>query len=190
LAQVRLHDISPSGPNTMGRVLLLIGSLALLACPSSYASSLSGDTLETVAEAISYLALIFTPLAGIYLFWIVHILPEKIAERRKHPQAPAIKILCLLSLFFGGMLWPLAWLWAYTKPSLFRLAYGRDRLEHHEHDLPPHLWHAQEAPERTLYSSITTLDDSLSTLDDDALRQLQARIEQKLASSAQAGEST
>ena len=33
---------------------------------------------------------------------------------------------------FGGILWPLAWLWAYTKPVLHKLAYGTDRLEHRQ----------------------------------------------------------
>ena len=36
-------------------------------------------------------------------------------------------MLCLLSLVFGGMLWPFAWLWAYSKPVLHKLAYGRDK---------------------------------------------------------------
>ena len=64
---------------------------------------------------------------------MVHILPEKIAEKKKHPQTDAIKTLCLLSLVFGGMLWPLAWLWAYSKPVMYKLAYGTDKLEH-DHD--------------------------------------------------------
>ena len=54
-------------------------------------------------------------------------LTEVIAERRHHPQKDAIKTLCILSLFFGGMLWPLAWLWAYTRPTLHRAVYGTDR---------------------------------------------------------------
>jgi Protein of unknown function (DUF3302) len=74
--------------------------------------------------------LIFVPALLIYLFWMVHILPEKIAEKRGHPQADAIKTLCLLSLAFGGMLWPLAWLWAYSKPVLYKMAYGTDRVDH------------------------------------------------------------
>ena len=69
------------------------------------------------------------------MFWLVHILPEKIAENRKHPQAKAIQVLCLLSLFFGGMLWPIAWLWAYSKPVLYKMAYGTDTVEH-EHGAP------------------------------------------------------
>ena len=53
-------------------------------------------------------------------------MPEKIAEKKKHPQTHAIHCLCLLSLVFGGLLWPIAWLWAYTKPVLHKMAYGTD----------------------------------------------------------------
>jgi hypothetical protein len=74
--------------------------------------------------------LFFVPALLIYLFWMVHILPEKIAERRGHPQSDAIKTLCLLSLVFGGLLWPIAWLWAYSKPVFYKMAYGTDRHEH------------------------------------------------------------
>ena len=69
------------------------------------------------------------PLLVIALFWIVHVMPEKIAYKRHHPQAQAIHTLCLLSLVFGGLLWPLAWLWAYTKPTAYRLAYGTDKAD-------------------------------------------------------------
>jgi hypothetical protein len=57
----------------------------------------------------------------------VHILPEKFAHKRHHPQRDAIQVLCLLSLVFGGLLWPLAWLWAFTKPIGYRAAYGTDK---------------------------------------------------------------
>jgi hypothetical protein len=33
----------------------------------------------------------------------------------------------LLSLVFGGLLWPFAWLWAYTKPVGYRMAYGTEK---------------------------------------------------------------
>jgi hypothetical protein len=59
----------------------------------------------------------------------VHILPEQIAEKRHHPQQQAIKTLCLLSLVFGGLLWPIAWLWAYTRPVAYRMAYGTEKHE-------------------------------------------------------------
>ena len=50
------------------------------------------------------LAFLLVPIAAIVLFWLVHILPEKIAHKRHHPQRDAIQVLCLLSLVFGGML--------------------------------------------------------------------------------------
>ena len=63
----------------------------------------------------------------IVIFWLVHILPEKVAEKRHHPQLPAITTLCLLSLVFGGLLWPIAWLWAYTRPIGYKMAYGTEK---------------------------------------------------------------
>jgi hypothetical protein len=73
------------------------------------------------------LAAIVVPVVLVALFWMVHVLPEKIAHQRHHPQLEAIRTLCLLSLVFGGLLWPLAWLWAYTKPTGYKLAYGTDK---------------------------------------------------------------
>ena len=96
------------------------------------AALFKGETLDAVANGAAWVVLFIAPTVAIALFWIVHILPEKIAEKREHPQAQAIKTLCLLSLAFGGMLWPLAWLWAYTKPVLYKLAYGTDRVPHGE----------------------------------------------------------
>jgi len=94
----------------------------------------SGDVVDTIADYVAIVVLLFVPALLLYLFWMVHILPEKIAERRGHPQADAIKTLCLLSLVFGGLLWPLAWLWAYSKPVFHKMAYGTDRIAH---ETPP-----------------------------------------------------
>ena len=91
---------------------------------------LSGAVVDKVADWLTIVVLVVVPVVLIYLFWIVHIMPEKIAEKRGHPQLDAIKTLCLLSLVFGGMLWPIAWLWAYSKPVLHQMAYGTDRVEH------------------------------------------------------------
>ena len=110
----------------------MIAALSV-ACPA-HASLFSGDTLDAVANALAWIVLFIAPVIAITVFWIVHILPEKIAEKRHHPQANAIKTLCLLSLFFGGLLWPLAWLWAYSKPVFHKLAYGTDVDMTHGHD--------------------------------------------------------
>jgi CBS domain containing-hemolysin-like protein len=103
----------------------------LLASPA-HASIFKGETLDKVADVLSWVVLVIAPIVAITIFWLVHILPEKIAEKRKHPQAKAIQTLCLLSLFFGGLLWPLAWLWAYSRPVLYKMAYGTDTVEHND----------------------------------------------------------
>jgi hypothetical protein len=91
------------------------------------ASAAASSFQDSAAVVIAVIVLIIVPIIVIGLFWLVLIMPEKIAEQRHHPQKEAIKVLCLLSLVFGGMLWPLAWLWAYSKPVLHKLAYGRDK---------------------------------------------------------------
>jgi uncharacterized protein DUF3302 len=110
-------------------------ALVSLALPSrAHASIFHGETLDSIANGISWVVLIIGPIIGIAVFWMVHILPEKIAEKKRHPQAKAIQCVCLLSLCFGGLLWPLAWLWTYTKPVLHKMAYGTDvdeSLGHH-----------------------------------------------------------
>ena len=100
----------------------------------AHASMFKGEALDTVADVMAWVVLVIAPVVAIAVFLMVHILPEKIAEKKKHPQTDAIKTLCLLSLAFGGMLWPLAWLWAYSKPVMYKLAYGTDTLEHGHDD--------------------------------------------------------
>lgn len=106
-------------------------AVAMFASPArAHASFLQGDTLDSVANGIAWAALIIAPIVGIVVFLLIHILPEKIAHKKGHPQTGAIQCLCLLSLVFGGLLWPFAWLWAYTKPVGYKLAYGTDKIDH------------------------------------------------------------
>jgi CBS domain containing-hemolysin-like protein len=110
------------------RLLAACWILALTAS-SAHASFLSGEALDTAADILALVVLFLVPAVVIVLFWIVHVLPEKIAHKRHHPQTQAITTLCLLSLVFGGLLWPLAWLWAFTKPVAYRVAYGTDKAD-------------------------------------------------------------
>lgn len=92
-------------------------------------------TVDKIADYISIFVIVVVPIVAIGFFLMVHVLPEKIAERRHHPQKDAITTLCMLSLAFGGMLWPLAWLWAYTKPVAHKMAYGTDKSDEYYHEL-------------------------------------------------------
>jgi len=116
---------SPNARDNATRLAAAVG-LAAVAAPAS-ASFLSGETLDTAATYIAWFVVFVVPAAVIVLFWMVHVMPEKIAAKRHHPQKDAIHTLCLLSLVFGGLLWPFAWLWAYTKPIGYRLAYGTEK---------------------------------------------------------------
>ena len=109
--------------------ILLLGLCAAMVPGAAFASFLPPEVMDTAADWLALFVLIVMPIAAIVLFWLVHILPEKVAERRHHPQKDAITTLCLLSLAFGGMLWPIAWLWAYARPVQFRMAYGTDKHE-------------------------------------------------------------
>ena len=115
------------GAGRRARLRACAAAALALATGSARASFLSGEALDTAADIMSWVVIVIVPIIGITVFWIVHVMPEKIAHKRHHPQVQAIHTLCLLSLFFGGLLWPLAWLWAYTKPTHYRLAYGTDK---------------------------------------------------------------
>jgi CBS domain containing-hemolysin-like protein len=162
--------------------------LALAASPAR-ASFLSGEALDTAADILAIVVLFLVPAVGIVVFWIVHVLPEKIAERRHHPQTAAITTLCLLSLVFGGLLWPIAWLWAFTKPVVHRMAYGTDKNEEWYDEMAEkqregsllreeaaHLREELEAMEArgALPPNLRTLKDELARL---RLADAQARVE-------------
>jgi CBS domain containing-hemolysin-like protein len=102
----------------------------LLLPHNAHASLLSPELEDKLATVIALFVIFIVPVVLIVLFWMVHILPERIAHKRNHPQFEAIRTLCLLSLVFGGLLWPIAWVWAYSKPVMYKLAYGTDQGEH------------------------------------------------------------
>jgi hypothetical protein len=142
------------------RTVLAAWTLLALGPGVGNASFLSGDALDTMADWLAIFVLIIVPVGGIVVFWLVHILPEVIAEKKHHPQKDAIKTLCLLSLVFGGLLWPLAWLWAYTKPVLHKVAYGTDKHEEYYKELA----HAQAGEARELKDDVTRLRGELDIL--------------------------
>ncbi len=68
----------------------------------AHASFLSGEALDTMANVVSWAALVVAPIALITVFWLVHIMPEKIAEKKKHPQAKAIEVRGVLARPFNS----------------------------------------------------------------------------------------
>ena len=124
----------PSLRRLKGMLSLALVALCLLPVTAS-ASMFKGEVMDTAAMYLAWFIIIVVPIGGIVLFWLVHILPEKIAHKRHHPQRDAIQVLCLLSLVFGGLLWPIAWLWAYTKPVTYKMAYGTEKHDDYFHEM-------------------------------------------------------
>jgi len=124
-----MNQEAPSGSAALRPWAAAAALVSLLAAMPAHASFLHGETLAKAANVIAVIVIVIVPIVAIVAFWMVHVLPEKIAHKRQHPQAEAIQVLCLLSLVFGGLLWPIAWLWAYSKPVLYKIAYGTDKAE-------------------------------------------------------------
>ena len=134
------------------KAALVLAWMCLLVAAPAHASFLSGETLDKAADWLAIVVLILVPVVAIVVFWLVHVLPERFAEQRHHPQTAAIQVLCLLSLVFGGLLWPIAWLWAFTKPVAYRVAYGTDKSEE---------WHTEMGEKA---KAGTLLEDELAHL--------------------------
>jgi len=162
--------------------VVLLAALSLLAAPSTASASfLSPEAEDKLATFLAVFVIFFVPVLLIVLFWMVHVLPEKIAHKRHHPQLEAIKTLCLLSLVFGGLLWPIAWLWAYTKPVGYKLAYGTDKHPDYfkEHGLPE-----PESATADIRHRVAALEEhGVPASELDAIRTDLAAIESRLAAS-------
>ena len=160
-------------------VTSLLASAWCLVPSAAHASLLSPEAEDTVAKYVAIFALTFVPVALIVVFWMVHVLPEKIAHKRHHPQLEAIKTLCLLSLVFGGLLWPIAWLWAYTKPVGYKLAYGTDK---HPDYYKEHGLDEPVSPTGDIRQRVAALEEhGVPASELDAIRADLAAIEARLA---------
>ncbi len=145
--------------------------------PDAHASLFSPEVEDKLATFIALFVIFVVPVVLIALFWMVHVLPEKIAHQRHHPQFEGIRTLCLLSLLFGGLLWPLAWLWAYSKPVLYKMAYGEDTIPHGANPVPD-----SPAPvAATLHDRLARVEARAPANDLEALRADLAALEAKLA---------
>ncbi len=126
----------PRGGGWLAGAAPIALAMVMLALPRiAHASFLPPEMMDSAAMYLAWFVIIFVPIGAIVLFWLVHILPEKIAHKRHHPQRDAIQVLCLLSLVFGGLLWPIAWLWAYVKPVTYKMAYGTEKHDDYFHEM-------------------------------------------------------
>ena len=68
-------------------------------------------------DVFALMVLTIMLVCAVIIFIVLGALPGKVARQRNHPQAGAISIGGWLGLLFGGVLWPLVLMWAYSKPA-------------------------------------------------------------------------
>jgi Protein of unknown function (DUF3302) len=68
-------------------------------------------------DIIAFVVLAVLPVAAVVIVVTLGSLPGRIAHKRGHPQAAAVTAAGWLGLVTGGLLWPLALIWAFWKPA-------------------------------------------------------------------------
>jgi hypothetical protein len=71
----------------------------------------------TGLDYFTFVVLAVLVAAGLGAAFVLGGLPGRIAEKREHPQAEAIRVAGWIGLLTLGVLWPFALIWAYTKPD-------------------------------------------------------------------------
>lgn len=69
-----------------------------------------------ILDAVTFV--VFAVLIAVAVILVVSLgqLPGQLARKRGHPQAAAINVASWLGLATGGLLWPLALIWAFLVP--------------------------------------------------------------------------
>ena len=68
-------------------------------------------------DIIAFVVFVVTPAAAGVIVVSLGSLPGQIAHKRGHPQAAAVTVAGWLGLATGGLIWPLALIWAFWKPA-------------------------------------------------------------------------
>jgi hypothetical protein len=73
-------------------------------------------------DILTIAIILFVLAASIFFVLWLAAFPGKVAAERQHPQAEAINVLGWLSLLTLFTTWPIALVWAYTRPVHVALA--------------------------------------------------------------------
>jgi Protein of unknown function (DUF3302) len=68
-------------------------------------------------DLIAFVVFAVLLVAAVVIVVSLGSLPGLIARRRGHPQAAAVNVMSWIGLATGGILWPLALVWAFWKSS-------------------------------------------------------------------------
>jgi hypothetical protein len=87
------------------------------------------DASFGVLDAFAFV--VFAVLIAVAVIIVVSLgqLPGRLARKWRHPQASAVNVASWIGIATGGLLWPLALIWAFISPS----GSGPSRIENDQH---------------------------------------------------------
>ena len=74
------------------------------------------DSSFGILDAFAFVVFAVLILAAVIIIVSLGKLPGQLARKWGHPQAPAINALSWIGIATGGVLWPIAFVWAFVKP--------------------------------------------------------------------------
>jgi hypothetical protein len=87
------------------------------------------DSSFGVLDAFAFVVFAVLIFVGVVIGVSLGKLPGQLAQKWGHPQAAAINAMSWIGIATGGLLWPIAFIWAFTNPFGTKpVAYKDDRL--------------------------------------------------------------
>ena len=74
------------------------------------------DSSFGALDAFAFVVFAVLIFVGVIIVVNLGKLPGQLARRWNHPQAGAINAMSWVGIATGGLLWPVAFVWAFTKP--------------------------------------------------------------------------
>jgi|SRR5690242_5501278 len=75
------------------------------------------DTSFGILDAFAFVVFAVLIAVAVIIFVSLGQLPGRLARQWDHPQASAVNVASWIGMVTGGLLWPLALIWAFITPS-------------------------------------------------------------------------
>jgi hypothetical protein len=87
------------------------------------------DSSFGILDAFAFIVFAVLILVGVIIVVSLGKLPGQLARKWGHPQAPAISALSWIGIATGGVLWPIAFVWAFVRPIVGKSPLAADHEE-------------------------------------------------------------
>lgn len=88
------------------------------------------DSSFGILDAFAFVVFAVLIAVAVIVFVSLGKLPGQLAGKWGHPQASAINVASWIGMATGGLLWPLALIWAFIAPS----GWDASRIENDQHE--------------------------------------------------------